>query len=141
MIVAALAALIVSTAIGAQDPASIPALAEARRLINAGQARTAVAKLRDLPPDSDGERQLQIIHLLGVAYYHADEPAKAVETLRSIVVKRNRFSVWPHSRWDVSLRRFHDSRPHGSGRQTIWSSRTRLARPTFKRRSQTTPVA
>ena len=60
-------------------------LAEARRLINAGEAKTALAKLRDLPPDPDGARQVQITHLLGVAYYHADEPAKAVDTLRPIV--------------------------------------------------------
>jgi cytochrome c-type biogenesis protein CcmH/NrfG len=62
-----------------------PALAEARRLINAGDARTAVATLRALPPDRDAVRQARVEQLLGVAYYHADEPAKAVDTLTAVV--------------------------------------------------------
>ena len=54
-------------------------------MINAGDAKAALAKLRELPPDPDGQRQVQITHLIGVAYYHADDPAKAVETLQPIL--------------------------------------------------------
>jgi tetratricopeptide (TPR) repeat protein len=62
-----------------------PDLTEARRLINAGEAKAAVLKLRALPPDPDAARQTQIAQLLGVAYYHADDPVKAIETLSAIV--------------------------------------------------------
>ena len=61
------------------------ALTEARRLINTGDSRAALAKLRALPAETDPLRQLQIAHLLGVAYFHADEPGKAVETLAPVV--------------------------------------------------------
>lgn len=70
-----------------------PALAEARRLINAGEARAALAKLRALPTESDVDRQTQIAHLLGVAYYHADEPVKAIETLGALVDRMSSDSV------------------------------------------------
>ena len=60
-------------------------LAEARRLINAGDAKAAVAMLRALPADPDASRQTKIAQLLGVAYYHADDPLKAIETLTSVV--------------------------------------------------------
>jgi len=61
------------------------ALTEARRLIDAGDARAAVAKLRALPAEPGTEHQARIAHLLGVAYYHADDPAKAIETLTPVV--------------------------------------------------------
>jgi tetratricopeptide (TPR) repeat protein len=61
------------------------ALTEARRLINTGDSRAALAKLRAVPAETDPSRQLQIAHLLGVAYFHADEPGKAVETLAAVV--------------------------------------------------------
>jgi len=66
-----------------QDPS--PAMAEARRLINAGDAKAAVAQLRALSPDQDAATQARITYLLGVAYYHADDPAKAIEMLSSVV--------------------------------------------------------
>jgi tetratricopeptide (TPR) repeat protein len=62
-----------------------PDLAEARRLINAGEARAALARLRALPDEPNPARKVQIAHLLGVAYYNADDPAKAIETLAPIV--------------------------------------------------------
>lgn len=61
------------------------ALADARRLIQAGDARGAMAKLLALSSGASGDGQTQIAHLLGVAYYHADEPIKAIETLSPIV--------------------------------------------------------
>jgi tetratricopeptide (TPR) repeat protein len=59
-------------------------LAEARRLINAGEPRKALEKLQALTPDADAARQGQIVFLMGVAYYHADEPAKAVDVLATV---------------------------------------------------------
>jgi tetratricopeptide (TPR) repeat protein len=69
----------------AAQPADAADLAEARRLINAGDARVAVAKLRALPEPSDPAAQVRRAHLLGVAYFHADDPAHAVETLSAVV--------------------------------------------------------
>lgn len=60
-------------------------LADARRLINAGEPRAAVSRLLALSNEPDAARRLQISHLLGVAYYHADEPLKAIETLSTVV--------------------------------------------------------
>jgi len=62
-------------------------LAEIRRLINAGEPQKALEALRTLPPDSDPVRQRHIALLLGVAHYHADEPAKAVDALAPVVDK------------------------------------------------------
>jgi tetratricopeptide (TPR) repeat protein len=61
------------------------ALSEARRLINDGQPRQAVEQLQSLKAGADAAQQPQIDLLLGVAYYHADEPAKAVEVLAPVV--------------------------------------------------------
>jgi len=61
------------------------ALAEARRLINDGQPRQAVDQLQSLKAGADSALQAQIDLLLGVAYYHADDPAKAVEVLTPVV--------------------------------------------------------
>lgn len=61
------------------------ALSEARRLINDGQPRKAVEQLLSLKSGADEALQPQIDLLLGVAYYHADDPAKAVELLTPVV--------------------------------------------------------
>jgi tetratricopeptide (TPR) repeat protein len=61
------------------------ALSEARRLINNGQPREAVERLQSLKVGADPALQPQIDLLLGVAYYHADDPAKAVELLTPVV--------------------------------------------------------
>jgi tetratricopeptide (TPR) repeat protein len=61
------------------------ALSDARRLINEGQPRKAVEQLQSLKAGADAALQLQIDLLLGVAWYHADEPAKAVELLAPVV--------------------------------------------------------
>jgi tetratricopeptide (TPR) repeat protein len=78
-----LAALIASIAfVQAAPPAD---LGEARRLINAGNAKAAVEKLRPLYDAAGESAQPQVAHLLGVAYYHAGDPAKAFATLSAIV--------------------------------------------------------
>jgi tetratricopeptide (TPR) repeat protein len=61
------------------------ALADARRLINDGEPRKAVEQLLSLKAGADPALQPQIDLLLGVAYYHADDPAKAVELLTPVV--------------------------------------------------------
>jgi tetratricopeptide (TPR) repeat protein len=65
-----------------QEREKVPVpLSEARRLINAGEPRKAIDVLQPLTATADPALRPQIDLLLGVAYYHADEPAKAVEIL------------------------------------------------------------
>ncbi len=61
------------------------ALTEARRLINDGQPRKAIEQLQPLKIDGDASLQAQVGLLLGVAYYHADDPAKAIELIAPVV--------------------------------------------------------
>jgi tetratricopeptide (TPR) repeat protein len=64
----------------AAPPAADPlagALAEARALIDGGQAAAAVAKLQALDPAT----QPRVGQLLGVAYYHANDHAQAIAQL------------------------------------------------------------
>jgi tetratricopeptide (TPR) repeat protein len=61
------------------------ALAEARRLIDDGQPQKAIASLEAMKTGGDAGLQAQIALLLGVAYYHADNPAKAVELLTPVI--------------------------------------------------------
>jgi tetratricopeptide (TPR) repeat protein len=68
-------------------------LAEARRLINAGQPAQAIEHLKTIAGDRDPAVQLQAGLLLGVAHYHADDPAKAVEVLTPIVDRLPRDSI------------------------------------------------
>ena len=68
-------------------------LAEARRLINAGQPAQAIEQLKTIAGDQDPAVQLQGSLLLGVAHYHADDPAKAVEVLTPIVDRLPRDSI------------------------------------------------
>jgi tetratricopeptide (TPR) repeat protein len=60
-------------------------LSAARRLINDGQPRQAIEQLEPLKAGADAALQAQIDLLLGVAYYHADDPARAVELLTPVV--------------------------------------------------------
>jgi tetratricopeptide (TPR) repeat protein len=57
------------------------ALTEARALINDGNAKAAIAKLQALPTPSD----MRVAQLLGVAYYHAGDHARAIAQLAPIV--------------------------------------------------------
>ena len=60
-------------------------LDEARRLVNAGQPVKAIEQLQQLKGVADPELQAQVQLLLGVAYYHADNPSRAVEILAPVV--------------------------------------------------------
>lgn len=67
----------------AQEPDPIgPVLAEARTLVNEGKPAAAIQKLQVL--DATNPR---VAHLLGVAYYHADDYVRAIERLRPLVTK------------------------------------------------------
>jgi tetratricopeptide (TPR) repeat protein len=57
------------------------ALADARRLIDAGQPAAAVEKLHALDDRADP----RVAELLGVAYFHANDPGRAIDTLTPVV--------------------------------------------------------
>ncbi len=59
------------------------ALSEARALINEGNAKAAIARLQSLPES----KEIRVAHMLGVAYYHAGELPRAIETLAPIIDK------------------------------------------------------
>jgi tetratricopeptide (TPR) repeat protein len=59
------------------------ALAEARKLVDAGQPRAAIDKLNAL---GDAGNPL-VAELLGVAYFHANDPARAIERLTPVVTR------------------------------------------------------
>jgi tetratricopeptide (TPR) repeat protein len=64
------------------DPTST-AIAEARAMINEGNAKGAVARLQSSPDAKD----IRVAQLLGVAYYHAGEIPRAIETLAPVIDK------------------------------------------------------
>jgi tetratricopeptide (TPR) repeat protein len=64
-------------------------LADARRLIDQGQAGAAIEKLRTLGDAS----QPDVARLLGVAYYRADDYLRAIESLAPVVAKLPEDSV------------------------------------------------
>ena len=86
----ALAVLVVTLA---TPQTAATTLAEARRLINAGQPAKAIEQLKTIAADQDPAVQLQAGLLLGVAHYHADDPAKAVEVLTPVVDRLPRDSI------------------------------------------------
>jgi tetratricopeptide (TPR) repeat protein len=67
----------------AQSDSISTALAEARGLINEGNAKAAIAKLQSLPD----AKEIRVAHLLGIAHYHAGELPRAIELLAPIVGK------------------------------------------------------
>ena len=75
-----LAALLLSPHPAAAQSPSTPELQKtleaARASIDQGRAQEAIAALEAVPQDSP-----YVAHLLGVAYYHADQYVKAIETL------------------------------------------------------------
>jgi tetratricopeptide (TPR) repeat protein len=80
--------LLLAAVLGVQQSAATTAtatLTEARRLINAGEPARAIEQLKTIATDRDPELQLQVRLLLGVAHYHAGEPARTVEILVPIV--------------------------------------------------------
>jgi tetratricopeptide (TPR) repeat protein len=69
---------------GQESPPASPALlAEARALINQDKPAAAIEKLRAV----DGPGRLDVALLLGVAYYHANDHARAIERLAPIADK------------------------------------------------------
>jgi tetratricopeptide (TPR) repeat protein len=84
-VAAAVALVLTTAATAAQQPDVTAALANARRLIDAGEPGGAVEALTLLAGRVDAPSQPRVAHLLGVAYYHAGDPVKAVETLAPIV--------------------------------------------------------
>jgi tetratricopeptide (TPR) repeat protein len=56
-------------------------LAEARALIEAGKPAAAIEKLKTVDPSP------QVAEMLGVAYYHAGDPLRAIEQLAAVVDK------------------------------------------------------
>ena len=63
----------------AEDPAA--RLGEARALLNAGNPAAAIAKLQALPAPRDP----RAAQLLGVAFYHANDYARAIAELSPVV--------------------------------------------------------
>jgi tetratricopeptide (TPR) repeat protein len=84
--ISTLTPILLTVAIAAQPQApensarAAAAVAEARQLIGKGQARAAVEKLKTFGEPAPAE----IIHLLGVAYYHADDHVHAIEQLTAV---------------------------------------------------------
>src|SRR5262245_3711665 len=68
----------------AQPDPIATALTEARALINEGNGKAAVAKLQSLP-DAPALKDIRVAQLLGVAYYHAADLPRAIETLAPII--------------------------------------------------------
>jgi tetratricopeptide (TPR) repeat protein len=83
------AGLVACLALGATDAAAqapdasatAAALADARKLIDAGQAKLAIEKLQSLGSQSDP----RVAVLIGVAYYHANDAAHAIQQLEPLV--------------------------------------------------------
>jgi len=67
----------------AQSDPIATAIAEARAMISEGNAKAAIARLQSLPDVKD----VRVAHLLGVAYYHAGDLPRAIETLAPIIDK------------------------------------------------------
>jgi tetratricopeptide (TPR) repeat protein len=68
---------------GTQSASSAAVVKEARALIDGGRPKEAIARLEPLMPQA-GSGDPQIVELLGVAYYHADDYTRAVQTLERV---------------------------------------------------------
>jgi tetratricopeptide (TPR) repeat protein len=90
LFVASIAGLAPAAA-SAQENAARPAtaIAEARRLIDQGQARAAIEKLKAVGDPIS----VDVAHLIGVAYYHADDHVRAIEQLTAVLGKLPEGSV------------------------------------------------
>jgi len=67
----------------ARSAGAAPAIADARKLVDAGQPRAAIDKLNAL---GDAGNPL-VAELLGVAYFHANDAARAIEHLAPVVTR------------------------------------------------------
>jgi tetratricopeptide (TPR) repeat protein len=70
-----------SNASSQESPTVAATLAEARQLIDSGKPRAAIETLQKL----DARGNPRVAELLGVALYHANDPARAIETLTAAV--------------------------------------------------------
>jgi cytochrome c-type biogenesis protein CcmH/NrfG len=77
------ALLLVPRAAVARQPDLTAALAEARRLVDAGKPREAIVNLQALDANA-----IEVAQLLGVAHYHADDHQRAIAQLAPL---RDRF--------------------------------------------------
>jgi tetratricopeptide (TPR) repeat protein len=72
---------LVAALTAAQAPLpDVEAMATVRTLIDSGRAKEAIARLQMLDADV-----VSVRYLLGIAYYHADDHAKAIELLAPVV--------------------------------------------------------
>lgn len=100
-----------------------PRLAEARRAINAGQPREALAILERVGDAASPD----VAHLLGVAAYHADDYPRAVATLSPIVERLAAGSVERREAVQVLglslylVGRYSDALPHLEATR-VWAS-------------------
>jgi len=82
-------ALAVVCAVSAQPTAqpapqsTVDAVSSARKLVDAGQPRAAIGMLIGL----GDEKNPLVAELLGVAYFHANDPARAISTLTPVVTR------------------------------------------------------
>lgn len=77
---------VVISGVGLAQPQAKPdaiaaPLAEARALINEGRPDAAIEKLRALPNQADA----RVAHLLGIAYYHGADHARAIAQLAPVI--------------------------------------------------------
>jgi hypothetical protein len=77
------ALLLVAAAVVAQEAPAAKLRSDARALINAGRSREAAA-LIEKAKDPGGDITPELTQLLGVAYYHADDYARAIELLTPV---------------------------------------------------------
>jgi tetratricopeptide (TPR) repeat protein len=75
------AAAVVVSAQAPGEPGTGAALKEARALIDAGKPAAAIEKLRAVGKSPDP----RVAELLGVAYYHANDAARAIDALQPVV--------------------------------------------------------
>ena len=73
--------LSISAAASGQEVAASSLISEARQLINAGKPQAAIEKLNAIGESG----RIDVAHLLGIAYYHADDYARAIEHLSAVV--------------------------------------------------------
>ncbi len=78
--------VLLAVAMSAQDAPAAKLRSDARALINAGKPRDAIALLEKDKARGDGAMTTaELTQLLGVAYYHADDYARAIELLTPVV--------------------------------------------------------
>jgi tetratricopeptide (TPR) repeat protein len=68
---------------------AVTAVAEARRLIDRGEARAAIDTLKAFSEPAP----VEVAHLLGIAYYHADDHVHAIEQLTAVLGKLPQGSI------------------------------------------------